>query len=65
MLTQRDYIKILNYYHVPIPHSKQALQTKAERLLSTKLCKCSTKGKVRTCRGKKNVTCRKAKNMRH
>ena len=65
MLSQNDCIKILNYYRVPLPHSKQAIQNKAEMLISTKLCKCSTKGKRNVkCKGKKNITCkRKAKKM--
>jgi hypothetical protein len=63
MLRQKDCIKILNYYHIPIPQSKQAIRSKAEMLLSTKLCKCITKGKMRRLKGKKNVTCRKAKNV--
>ena len=64
MLSKKDYIKILNYCHVPLPHSKEALRSKAEMLLSTKLCKCITKGKRKIrCKGKKNVTCRKAKKI--
>jgi hypothetical protein len=40
MLSQRDYIKILNFYQVSVPNSKVNLKKKAEMLLATKLCKC-------------------------
>lgn len=40
MLNQKDYIKILKFYRVPIPDSKISVQNKAETILATKLCKC-------------------------
>jgi hypothetical protein len=45
MLNQKDYIKILNFYRVPIPESKASLKSTAESLLATKLCKCIVQGK--------------------
>jgi hypothetical protein len=38
-----DYIQILNYYKVPIPKSIRLIQKEAEKLLSSKLCKCIKK----------------------
>jgi hypothetical protein len=43
MLTKNDYIKILEYYHLPIPQSMRLLKKKAENVLSLKLCKCIKK----------------------
>jgi len=43
MLTRNDYIKILEYYHLPIPQSMSLLKKHAENVLSLKLCKCIKK----------------------
>ena len=42
-LTNGDYEKILNYYKIQIPKSKRILKSKAEDILSSKLCKCIKK----------------------
>ena len=42
-LTQKDYIKILEYYKKTIPKSKQLLEKEAENILSEKLCICIKK----------------------
>ena len=42
-LHNEDYIDILKYYNVPIPKSKRLLQIEAEKILSSKLCKCIKK----------------------
>jgi hypothetical protein len=39
-LTKGDYIKILNFYKVPIPESSKKLKLEAEKLLAEKLCRC-------------------------
>ena len=38
-----DYIKILNYYDIPIPKNKKQLIHEAENILADKLCKCIKK----------------------
>ena len=40
MLNQTDYIKILNYYRLPIPTGSSNIKKAAEKILATKLCKC-------------------------
>lgn len=45
-LHNEDYIDILKYYKVPIPKSKRLLQLEAEKILSSKLCKCIKKVNV-------------------
>jgi hypothetical protein len=42
-LTQKDYIKILEFYKKTIPKSKRLLEEEAENILSEKLCKCIKK----------------------
>ena len=42
-ITNADYKKILNYYKIKIPRSKQLLQKRAENIMSEKLCKCIKK----------------------
>jgi len=42
-LTNNDYIKILEYYKKPIPKSNRLLKMEAEKILSTKLCRCIKK----------------------
>ena len=39
-LTKNDYIKILNYYKIPIPESYDKLKHDAEKMLAEKLCRC-------------------------
>jgi len=39
-LTKSDYIKILNFYKVPIPDSSKKLKMEAEKILAEKLCRC-------------------------
>jgi len=42
-LTTNDYKHILAFYNKPIPKSKRLLKMQAEKLLTTKLCKCIKK----------------------
>jgi len=39
-LTNKDYIKILNYYNISIPTNNKLLRKKATKILANKLCKC-------------------------
>ena len=45
-LHSEDYIDILNYYKIPVPKSKRLIQIEAEKILSSKLCKCIKKVKA-------------------
>jgi methionyl-tRNA formyltransferase len=47
ILNQNDYIKILNYYDIPISpkDSSKTIKHKAENILAEKLCKCIKKVK--------------------
>ena len=47
ILNQNDYIKILNYYDIPISSkdSSKTIKNKAETILAEKLCKCIKKVK--------------------
>ena len=42
-ITDGDYVKILSYYKIKIPKSKRILKSKAEDILSSKLCRCIQK----------------------
>ena len=42
-ITNKDYTKILNFYKIPIPKSNKTLKQKANKILSTKLCRCIKK----------------------
>jgi hypothetical protein len=42
-LTFEDYKKILQFYNMSIPKSREKLRQKAETMLLTKLCKCIKK----------------------
>jgi hypothetical protein len=42
-ITDSDYKKILDFYEIPIPHSKRLLKMEAEKILATKLCRCIKK----------------------
>jgi len=42
-ITNNEYIKILEFYKLPIPNSKKLIQQEAEKILSEKLCKCIKK----------------------
>ena len=42
-LTDNDYIHILDYYKLPIPKSKRMLKLRAEKIISSKLCRCIKK----------------------
>lgn len=42
-ITNEDYMKILEFYKIPIPKSKRILQKKAEKILAIKLCRCIKK----------------------
>jgi hypothetical protein len=42
-LTNKDYVSILKYYNLHIPHSKRLLKNKAEKIMAEKLCKCIKK----------------------
>ena len=47
VLKKNDYIKILNYYDIPINSSdtSKQIKVKAEQILADKLCKCIKKVK--------------------
>ena len=42
-LTNGDYIKILNYYKIEIPGTKQLVKDAATKILGEKLCRCIKK----------------------
>ncbi len=42
-ITIKDYIKILDFYNLPIPKSNKHIKTEAEKILSEKLCRCIKK----------------------
>ena len=42
-LTNNDYKKILEFYKETIPKSKRLLKLQAEKILTSKLCKCIKK----------------------
>jgi len=42
-LNNDDYIKILKFYKKTIPKSKSILKNQAEKILSSKLCRCIKK----------------------
>lgn len=42
-LTNNDYKKILEFYKEIIPKSKRLLKLQAEKILTSKLCKCIKK----------------------
>lgn len=42
-INESDYIKILKYYNIKVPKSKNLLKSKAENILANKLCKCIKK----------------------
>jgi hypothetical protein len=42
-LTKKDYIKILNYYKLPIPKSYRLIKLAGEKIMANKLCKCIKK----------------------
>jgi hypothetical protein len=39
-ITNNEYIKILEFYKIPIPGRKNLIQKEAEKILAEKLCKC-------------------------
>ncbi len=42
-LTFEDYKKILDFYQMPIPRSRQAIKKAAEGIIGLKLCRCLKK----------------------
>jgi hypothetical protein len=42
-ITNKDYIKILDYYKIEIPSSTKLLKEKATSILAGKLCRCIKK----------------------
>jgi hypothetical protein len=42
-ITNLDYIKILNFYHLEIPKDKNDIKKLAEDILAKKLCRCIKK----------------------
>jgi hypothetical protein len=54
-LTSRDYIDILTFYKLTIPKSKRLLRTKAEGIISEKLCKCIKTVQKKTGTQNKNI----------
>jgi hypothetical protein len=43
LLTNKDYIDILQFYKIKIPKSKKEIQHTAEHIMSNKLCRCIKK----------------------
>jgi hypothetical protein len=43
LLTNKDYIHILQYYKMKIPKSKKEIQSEAEHIMANKLCRCIKK----------------------
>jgi hypothetical protein len=43
MLSNDEYVKILEFYKIQIPDSKKQLKMEAEKILAEKLCKCIKK----------------------
>jgi len=39
-LSRQDYVKILDFYNIKIPATIQGIKDAADKVLSTKLCKC-------------------------
>jgi hypothetical protein len=54
-LTNKDYIDILTFYKLTIPKSKRLLKTKAEGIISEKLCKCIKTVQKKTGTKNKNI----------
>lgn len=42
-ITNNDYKQILKFYNKPIPKSKGLLKMEAEKIMTTKLCRCIKK----------------------
>jgi len=42
-LNNNDYKQILEFYNEPIPNSSKLIKTLAEKILSSKLCRCIKK----------------------
>lgn len=42
-ITSSDYKKILLFYNIPIPKSRQLIKRTAEYILANKLCRCIKK----------------------
>ena len=42
-MNKNDYIKILQFYKIPIPKSETQMKEQAEKILSEKLCRCIKK----------------------
>lgn len=42
-LTLHDYKKILEFYKRPIPNSSRLIKANAEKIISSKLCRCVKK----------------------
>jgi hypothetical protein len=42
-INESDYIKILEYYNIKVPKSKNLLKSVAENIMANKLCKCIKK----------------------
>ena len=42
-LSRKDYINILKFYKAPIPTNYDTIRKNAEKLISTKLCRCINK----------------------
>lgn len=43
MLSNDEYVKLLEFYKIQIPDSKKQLKIEAEKILAEKLCKCIKK----------------------
>jgi hypothetical protein len=43
MLSNDEYVKLLDFYKIQIPDSKKQLKIEAEKILAEKLCKCIKK----------------------
>lgn len=43
MLSNDEYVKILEFYKMKVPDSKKQLKLEAEKILAEKLCRCIKK----------------------
>lgn len=39
-LTHDDYLKVLDYYNIPMPKTRMRVKKAAEQILAEKLCRC-------------------------
>jgi len=42
-INKKDYIKILNFYNIKLPTNRKLIKSKADKIISQKLCRCIKK----------------------